>query len=49
VTEDSSRTVWLQQARFLLHNADAVLAKLIDERPTFVAGVACSPWGLGPS
>jgi DNA-3-methyladenine glycosylase II len=35
VTEDSSRTVWLQQARSFLHNADPVLARLIDERPTF--------------
>jgi DNA-3-methyladenine glycosylase II len=35
VTEDSSRTVWLQQARSYLHNADPVLARLIDARPTF--------------
>jgi DNA-3-methyladenine glycosylase II len=35
VTEDSSRTVWLRQARSFLHNADPVLARLIDERPTF--------------
>jgi DNA-3-methyladenine glycosylase II len=35
VTEDSSRTVWLQQARSFLHNADPVLARLIDQRPTF--------------
>jgi DNA-3-methyladenine glycosylase II len=35
VTVDSSRTVWLQQARSFLHNADPVLARLIDQRPTF--------------
>jgi DNA-3-methyladenine glycosylase II len=35
VTEDSSRTVWLQQARSYLHNADPVLARLIDARPSF--------------
>jgi DNA-3-methyladenine glycosylase II len=35
VTEDSSRTVWLQQARSFLHNADPVLARLIDQRPAF--------------
>jgi DNA-3-methyladenine glycosylase II len=35
VTEDSSRTVWLEQARSFLHNADAVLATLIDAQPTF--------------
>jgi DNA-3-methyladenine glycosylase II len=35
VTDDSSRTVWLQQARSFLHNADPVLAGLIDQRPTF--------------
>ena len=35
VTEDSSRTVWLQQARSYLHNADPVLAGLIDQRPAF--------------
>jgi DNA-3-methyladenine glycosylase II len=35
VTEDSNRTVWLQQARSFLHNADPVLARLIDQRPAF--------------
>ena len=35
VTEDSSRDAWLQQARSYLHNADPVLARLIDERPDF--------------
>jgi DNA-3-methyladenine glycosylase II len=35
VTEDSNRTEWLQQARAYLHNADPVLAPLIDERPDF--------------
>jgi DNA-3-methyladenine glycosylase II len=35
VTEDSSRAVWLQQARSYLRNADPVLARLIDGRPTF--------------
>jgi DNA-3-methyladenine glycosylase II len=35
VTEDSSRAAWLQQARSFLHNADAVLATLIDARPDF--------------
>lgn len=35
MTEDSSRTGWLQQARSFLHNADPVLARLIDQRPTF--------------
>jgi len=35
VTDDSSRTVWLQQARSFLHHADPVLAGLIDQRPTF--------------
>jgi hypothetical protein len=38
VTEDSSRTVWLRQARSFLHNADAVLATLIDARPDFDPG-----------
>jgi DNA-3-methyladenine glycosylase II len=32
---DSSRDAWLQQARSYLHNADPVLARLIDERPDF--------------
>jgi DNA-3-methyladenine glycosylase II len=35
VTEDPSRTVWLQQARSYLRNADPVLARLIDDRPAF--------------
>jgi len=35
VTGDSSRTVWLQQARSYLRQADPVLARLIDERPDF--------------
>ena len=35
VTGDSSRTVWLQQARSRLRQADPVLARLIDERPDF--------------
>jgi len=35
VTEDSSRTAWLQQARSYLHDADPVLALLIDDRPDF--------------
>ncbi len=33
VTEDSSRAVWLRQARSYLRNADPVLARLIDDRP----------------
>jgi DNA-3-methyladenine glycosylase II len=35
VTEDLSRTVWLQRARSYLRNADPVLARLIDDRPAF--------------
>jgi DNA-3-methyladenine glycosylase II len=35
VTEDSDGAVRLQQARAYLHNADPVLARLIDDRPTF--------------
>jgi DNA-3-methyladenine glycosylase II len=35
VTEDSSRTEWLQHARSYLRNADPVLARLIDDRPAF--------------
>jgi hypothetical protein len=35
VTEDSSRVMWLQQARSYLRNADPVLARLIDDRPAF--------------
>jgi DNA-3-methyladenine glycosylase II len=32
---DSSRGTWLQEARSHLHDADPVLARLIDERPAF--------------
>jgi DNA-3-methyladenine glycosylase II len=35
VAEDSSRIVWLRQARSYLRNADPVLARLIDDRPDF--------------
>ena len=35
MSEDSSRAVWLQQARSYLRNADPVLARLIDDRPAF--------------
>jgi DNA-3-methyladenine glycosylase II len=35
MTEDSGRAGWLQQARSYLHDADPVLARLIDERPAF--------------
>jgi len=35
VTEDSSGAVQLQQARAYLHDADPVLARLIDDRPDF--------------
>jgi DNA-3-methyladenine glycosylase II len=35
VTEDSGRAEWLRQARSYLQNADPVLARLIDERPSF--------------
>ena len=35
VSEDSSRAVWLQQARSHLRHADPVLARLIDDRPDF--------------
>jgi DNA-3-methyladenine glycosylase II len=35
VTEDSGRAMRLQQARGYLHNADPVLARLIDDRPAF--------------
>jgi DNA-3-methyladenine glycosylase II len=35
VSEDSSRAVWLQQARSHLRDADPVLARLIDDRPAF--------------
>jgi DNA-3-methyladenine glycosylase II len=34
-SEDSSREVWLRQARSCLRNADPVLARLIDDRPDF--------------
>jgi DNA-3-methyladenine glycosylase II len=35
VTGDSRRTAWLRQARSYLHDADPVLARLIDQRPDF--------------
>jgi DNA-3-methyladenine glycosylase II len=35
MTEDSSRTAWLRQARSHLRGADPVLARLIDDRPDF--------------
>jgi DNA-3-methyladenine glycosylase II len=35
MTGDSSRAVWLQQARSYLGNADPILARLIDDRPAF--------------
>ena len=35
MTEDSGRAMRLQQARAYLHNADPVLARLIDDRPAF--------------
>jgi hypothetical protein len=35
VSEDSSRTEWLPQARSYLRHADPVLARLIDDRPDF--------------
>jgi DNA-3-methyladenine glycosylase II len=35
VTEDDSRAEWLQHARSHLHDADPVLARLIDDRPAF--------------
>jgi DNA-3-methyladenine glycosylase II len=35
VTEDSSRAAWLQEARAYLRQADPVLARLIDDRPSF--------------
>jgi DNA-3-methyladenine glycosylase II len=35
MTGDSSRAGWLQQARSYLRDADPVLARLIDDRPTF--------------
>jgi DNA-3-methyladenine glycosylase II len=33
--DDSSRADWLRQARSYLHDADPVLARLIDDRPDF--------------
>ena len=35
MTENSDRTMWLQDARAYLRYADPVLAGLIDDRPTF--------------
>jgi DNA-3-methyladenine glycosylase II len=35
MTGDTSRAVWLQQARSYLRQADPVLARLIDDRPEF--------------
>lgn len=35
MTGDPGRTVWLQQARSYLREADPVLARLIDQRPDF--------------
>ena len=35
VTSDSSRALWLRQARSHLRQADPVLARLIDDRPAF--------------
>ena len=35
MTENSDRTMWLQDARAYLRKADPVLAGLIDDRPTF--------------
>jgi DNA-3-methyladenine glycosylase II len=35
VSEDSSRAVWLSQARSYLRHGDPVLARLIDDRPDF--------------
>jgi DNA-3-methyladenine glycosylase II len=35
MTEDSSRPMWLQQARSHLRDGDPVLARLIDDRPAF--------------
>ena len=35
MTRDSSRAVWLQQARSHLRHADPVLTRLIDDRPDF--------------
>jgi DNA-3-methyladenine glycosylase II len=35
VSENAGRAAWLQQARSYLHDADPVLARLIDDRPDF--------------
>jgi DNA-3-methyladenine glycosylase II len=35
VTDESGHAAWLEQARSYLHNADPVLAVLIDDRPAF--------------
>ena len=35
VTQDSSRSAWLRQARSYLRQADPVLGRLIDDRPEF--------------
>jgi DNA-3-methyladenine glycosylase II len=35
VTDESGHAAWLEQARSYLHNADPVLAALIDDRPDF--------------
>jgi hypothetical protein len=35
VSKDSSRALWLPQARSYLRNADLVLARLIGDRPDF--------------
>jgi DNA-3-methyladenine glycosylase II len=35
VTSDSSRALWLRQARAYLRDADPVLARLVDDRPAF--------------
>ena len=35
MTEDPDHTTWLQHARTYLHEADPVLARLIDDRPDF--------------
>src|SRR5690349_11170682 len=48
VTEDSSREVWLRQARSYLPNTAPVLARLIDDRPDFDLAEARldNPFGL---
>lgn len=46
-TEDSSRAVWLQQARSYLRNADPVMAQLVEDRPDFDPQVwVNNPFGL---